>query len=391
MTAIPASDIDLFAPASLAHPFADYALIRDTAPVVFLPRLNVYALGRFADVQAALRAPDLLASGQGVGFNAVFNAAAGKNVIHSDGEYHRKLRGVIARPLTPASLKPLREGLKSLIAARLASLVDAGPFDAIAQLASFLPLQAISQYVGLPEQGRTRMLEWAAATFNSIGPDLLADDLTALGEARAFIAGMSADAVQRESWASMLFAAVDHGKLTEAEALAALSAYVFPSLDTTILAQAMLLENLGKYPAQLRTLRENPSLISNAVLESVRHSAVVRWFARVALSPYAVEDLTIPQGARVMVMYGAANRDERRFPTPDAFDVERDARDHLAWGTGPHMCAGMHLAKLEMEVLLEALVECGDVEVSVVSSEMGTNSGLYGHRQLQLEIIRRPS
>lgn len=87
-------------------------------------------------------------------------------------------------------------------------------------------------------------------------------------------------------------------------------------------------------------------------------------------------------------MYGAANRDARRYEEPDRLDIRRDARDHLAWGSGPHMCAGMHLARLEMEVLLEALIEEG-VMLRLVESRMGTNHGLYGHERLMLELVTR--
>lgn len=86
-----------------------------------------------------------------------------------------------------------------------------------------------------------------------------------------------------------------------------------------------------------------------------------------------------------MLLYGSANRDERRYAEPDRFDIARDARDHLAWGTGPHMCAGMHLAKIEMEVLLEALVEA-DVSLAAGEPIPGCNRGLYGYAQLPFRL-----
>ena len=78
-----------------------------------------------------------------------------------------------------------------------------------------------------------------------------------------------------------------------------------------------------------------------------------------AAEDYEIDGLVIPKGARVMLLYGCANRDERRYEAPDRFNITRDARDQLSWGAGAHMCAGMHLARLEMEVLLEALLEAG--------------------------------
>ena len=187
------------------------------------------------------------------------------------------------------------------------------------------------------------------------------------------------------SWAAGLFAAAEAGKLSPREALGAISAYVIPSLDTTILAKGHLLHNLATHPEQWAMVCADRALIPGAVLEGVRHSSVLRWFSRVATQDYVVEGAKIPAGARVMLLYGAANRDERRYSDPDRFDVTRDARDHLAWGTGPHMCAGMNLARIEMEVLLETLVEA-KVTLTGGVAEPGNNAGLFGLYRLHLRL-----
>ena len=293
---IPALDLDLFAPVSLTDPFDDYRRLRDTGPVVRLARPDVYAISRFADVQAALRAADILISGEGVGFSAAFNAPKGMNVIQSDGDIHRRLRAAVTRPLTPAKLREVRIDLKALIATRVAALVDTGEFDAIAMLARLLPVEAVAHLVGLPDVGRERMLEWAAAAFNVIGPNLDPADVGKMKEAFAFMASLSDQTVASGSWAAQLFGAARDGKLTHQEAMAAISAYVIPSLDTTIYAKGHLLNNLAKSPEQWAMLRADPGLIPAAVLEGVRHSSVIRWFSRVAQSDYAVDDAVVPAG-----------------------------------------------------------------------------------------------
>lgn len=201
------------------------------------------------------------------------------------------------------------------------------------------------------------------------------------------MASLSEDTVTSGSWAAQLFEAARAGKISHIEAMAAISAYVIPNLDTTINAKGHLLKNLAKAPGQWAMLRAQPRADPAAVLEGVRHSSVIRWFSRVAQSDYAVEDAVVPAGARVMLLYGAANRDERRYDDPDRFDITRDARDHLAWGTGPHLCAGMTLARIEMEVLLEALVEA---EVDLIGGEPvpGINAGLFGFTALPFELTR---
>jgi cytochrome P450 len=393
--AYPVSEIDLFAPATLRNPFPAYKVLRDAGPVVRLSRLDILAIGRFHDVQAALRAADVLISGEGIGFNKIANhQTPERGVLTSDGERHQRLRAVLARPLGPGALQQRRAMLKSLIDAQVASLVGSGTFDAVALLARHLPLKAVTVLVGLDEQNRSRMLDWAAAFFNTLGPmpddpaalpESIRSDFDQLRELREFFATVEPSTLAPGSWSADLFEAVGAGRLTESEARGALRAFVLPSLDTTIYAKANLLNNLARNPDQWRRLKKERSLVSSAILESVRHSAVVRAFSRVATDDYAVGDVVIPKSARVMVMFGSANRDERRYDHPDRFDVARNPRDHLGWGTGPHMCVGMHLAKLEMELLLEALldhVEAIDADEPV----FGVNAGLYGIDSLSLRL-----
>ena len=383
MSDIPVYPHDLFAPEALREPFGHYRALRELGPVVRLADPDVYVLARFAEVRDALRAPAALASGDGVGFNPIVNTPGMPNIIQSDGELHERLKAEVMRPLRPGQLRQYRGRMKAMIGARVRELVDAGPFEAIDKIAQLLPLQAISELVGLPEEGRAAMLDWAAAVFNSIGPIRpgFDADFALLKQARAYQLSLDRDAVREGSWAQTLFDAMEAGRLTEPEARGALFAYVLPSLDTTILAKGHLLHNLARNPDQWRTVKESPALIPGAVLEGVRHSSVIRWFSRVARADYPVGEHTVPAGARVMLIYAAANRDERQFADPDRFDVTRNARSHLSWGLGAHMCAGMHLAQLEMEVMLEALVEhCGALESG--EPEVSANRGLYGFTRL---------
>lgn len=387
LASAPVYEADLFAPAALRSPFEHYRALRDLGPVARLAHPEVYVLSRYDEVRDALRSPETLISGKGVGFSNEFNTPGGPNLIQSDGDLHNRMKAEVLRPLNVGALKPHRPLLKELIAARIGELVDRGFFDAMAEIARVLPTEAISFLVGLPEDGRARMLDWAAATFNALGPSdkAFASDFSLLAEAFGYVRSQSRDTVRAGSWAHALFDAVDAGRLSEAEARGAMSAYVVPSLDTTILAKGHLLHLLAANPDQWRLLREDPGLIPNAVLESLRHSSVLRWFSRVAAADYASGDVFVPEGERVMLVYPSANRDERRFVDPDRFDIRRDARAQLAFGNGTHMCGGQHLARMEMEVMLEALVErCESIEAG--EPEIGTNRGLYGFTRLPLAL-----
>lgn len=392
----PVYDGDIFSPEALRRPFAHYRAIRDLGAVVRLPRPDVYVISRFKDVQQALRSPDILISGLGVGLNDPVNEPLPEQpVLMSDGARHRRLRSVIARPLMPAALREQKDMLRSLMQERIDTLRDGQEIEAVSALARHLPLGAVSHLVGLPEEGRVQMLRWAAATFDAMGPLETAqgpnrqvqEQLAVFGEAMTYFQDVDPSRLRPGSWAQGLFDAVGEARLSEGEARAALAGLVLPALDTTIYAKANLLHNLGSHPEQWQMLRECPELIPSAVLEGVRHGAVVRWFTRIAAEDYETDDVFVPRGGRVMLLYGSANRDERHYADPGRFDVTRNPADQLGWGSGPHLCAGMNLARLEMEVLLEIMV--GNISrIEVGEPQFGTNLGLYGIDRLPMRLHR---
>lgn len=395
MPAIPTYDADLFTPEALDAPFEHYKAIRDLGPVVRLSSLNLLAISRHADVQRALRSPDVLISGEGVGFNDFVNdQPPERGVLTSDGERHQRLRSVLIKPLMPAALKQHRAMLKSMVSDQVAMLANGQTFDGLDMLAQFLPLNAVTSLVGLADHHRSKMLEWASAFFNLLGPIRqdeagereFAHDRELGLEIRDFFASVDPASFEPGSWSAELFERAQQRGMTEGEVRGALRAFVIPSLDTTILNSAGLLHCLAQNPDQWAKLKAQPELAPSAVLEAVRYCAVARAFSRFAIADYEAGDVFIPKGQRVMIMFAAANHDERRYPSPEMFDVARDSSDHVGWGTGPHMCAGMHLARMEMTVLLEALLEqVHHIEVDQPTRVL--NKALYGFAKLPMRLF----
>lgn len=397
MTAYPQYNGDLYSTEALMSPFEHYKAIRDLGSVVHLPTLDVLAISRHADVQAALRHADILISGEGVGFNDFINPQPPeRGPLTSDGDRHRRLRSTLIKPLMPAALKQHREMLKAMIVKQVRSLADGSTFNAVDMISQFLPLNAVTSLVGLADQHRSRMLEWATAFFNLLGPLREDDDSKRqfahereLGvEIREFFASVDPSTFEKGSWSAELFATARERGLTEGEMRGALRAFVIPSLDTTILNTSGLLHSLATHPEQWKLLQQHPELVPSAVLEAVRYCSVARAFSRFAQDDYSAGDVYIPKGQRVMIMFAAANHDERHYASPEKFDVTRNPTDHLGWGTGPHMCAGMHLARMEMEVLLEALLETVD-RIEVGEPDQIHNYALYGFSRLPLSLHRR--
>ena len=365
----PGYDADLFTADALLNPYPHYDAIRELGPVVRINDqndLNVLALARHQDVLTALQTPEILISSHGTGFNKLVNRKLEyPGVLNSDGERHRMMRMPLMKYLFPVALRPMRQPMRDMIDAKVAGLVGGSTVDAIPEIAAHLPINAVSDLVGLPEEHRAKMAHWSAASFNVIGPlerdgkimPELEPDLAAAGEVIEYIHNLDPAILRPGSWSAELFQEVRDGGMSLADARVSLRAFILPSLDTTINATGNLLCSLGENPDQYELLRKDPSLIPSAVSEGMRHSTIVRWFSRLAVADYQAGDVFVPSGERVMLMFGAANRDPRKYPNPAKFDVTRNPTSQLGWSAGPHVCAGQHLARMEMEATLEALVK----------------------------------
>jgi len=383
---IPDVDIDIYSAEALANPYENYRIFRDTAPIVRLPKYDLYLMARFADVQGALKNNTLFASGDGVAMNDLMNKAIAGSTLHTDAPYHSTLRSIVSRPLTPARLTELRQGLYDLAENLVERLVAKGDFDAASELAPYLPVTVVSELVGLPEEGRERMLIWAGAVFNSLGPrglELTETALPIVDEMVTYARGCTANRVKPGSWVAKLYEAVEAGELRPEQVGPVMGDYLGPSLDTTILATGSAIALFAQNPDQWDKLRANPTLIPNAVNEAIRVESPIQGFSRVLTDDFSVEDQRLHKGARVLVMYASGNRDERRWEDPERFDITRRANEQLGFGHGIHMCMGANLARMEISALLSALIRRVE-RFDLHEAERISNNVLRGYKSLKL-------
>ncbi|MDF3312930.1 cytochrome P450 [Rhodococcus sp. T2V] len=385
---IPVSDIDLFTDDALRDPYALYAALREMGPVVHLPQYDLYAITQYAGVREVTMNCEVFSSAQGVGLNDVFNTATRGNIINSDPPEHRVMRQVLQRPLAAEKLRDIEPLLQREAAAVVNRVLASGSFDVIEELAQHLPLTVVSKLVGLGDYGRERMLDWAAAAFDALGPmnERTAAALPKAKEMVDFALSAKPDTLDPDGWAAALFAAGEAGELPAEKCPVMVQDYTAPSLDTTILGIGSILWLFATHPDQWEKVRQNPALIRHAINEGLRLESPIQLFCRVATEDHRLGDVTITAGSRVMVLYGSANRDERKYQNADVFDVTRKASDHLAFGAGEHACIGMTLARLEIRLLLEQLVprvktfELGD-------GERMLNNLLRGFSHLEMRAI----
>lgn len=353
----PVLDVDLYGADALRDSRPVFRAIRDAGPVVWLPKHRMYAIGRFAEVRAALRDGETFTSGKGVAANPFTNHSIRNTAIASDQEEHRRRRKVLMGSLGAKALGTLDERIDEEARQVIAPHLGGRPFDAVKDLAAGLPVRVVADLVGV-RVDHDQMLTWAASSFDVLGP---ANRRGLLAMRRGlglllYSRRLSRERVVPGGWAATVFDAADRGDISAAEARALVIDFVAPSLDTTILATAHLLWLLSRHPQDWQAIREDPDLIAPAVVEAVRLASPIRGFTRRVATETTVGGVKIPEGARVALLFGAANLDERQFPDPERFDLRRASPAHLGWGNGPHTCVGIHLAKLEMRSLLRAMV-----------------------------------
>ncbi|MCU1649916.1 MAG: hypothetical protein QOJ30_4143 [Pseudonocardiales bacterium] len=384
----PESDYDPYTDAALLNPWPGYRQLRDAGPAVWLPKYEMFALTRHASVRNALRDSSTFASAYGVMMNDPMNQVLRGNTLCSDGVDHDALRRVVIRPLRPQALTELTEQINREADELAERVVREGSFDAAADLARHLPLTIVSTLVGLPEEGRERLLVWASALFNCIGP-LNERTVSAFPVVQEMVEYATTQAVRGKlkpgSWGEALHDAADRGEVPREAVPVMMVDYMGPSLDTTIFAITSAVWLFAKHPDQWDLVRENPKLIPSAVNEVLRMEAPIQDFSRYAVREFDMDGVTIPAGSRAIAFYGAANRDEREYPAPDRFDVRRNPTNHMAFGTGPHVCVGLYLARLEMTSLFTALArqvrrfELGD-------KERALHNILRGFTKLQVTV-----
>ena len=389
-SAVPVYRPDIYTRAAILDPYPHYRALRELGPVVWLPRQRLYALPRYAECKATLRDDGAYLSGHGVAANPLTNRLSRGTTLNSDGTEHDRRRKLVAHRLLPRALRALGDDVEAQARALVDDAVRRGTVDGVDDLATALPLAVVPDLVGWPREERAHLLDWGAATFDILGPanvqalKALPRSLQMLRFARRVVRERN---VLPGSMAHELLAAVDEGTLSADEVPPLLIDYIAPSLDTTVSAISSALHLFATYPEQWQLLREEPQRLANAVNEVVRFESPLRAFTRKALSERDISGVRVPGGARVLVLYASANRDEREWDTPDAFDIRNDAGRHVGFGNGAHACAGQGLARLETTAMLQALIDRVERIELVGEPTWAVNNIIHRHEHLPVRLV----
>jgi cytochrome P450 len=359
----PTSDVDPFSHEVLEDPLPMHHELREAGPVVYLSRYDTYAVARYQEVHAALTDWQEFPSGDGVGLSNFRYEKPWRPpslLLEADPPRHDAPRRVLSKILGPRALRKLRDDWFADAEVLVDQVLADGPeFDAVERLASVFPLRVFPDAVGLLPDGRENLLPYGDHAFNAFGP---ANDLVAKGEPRvAELSGWVSSRCAREAltddgFGAAIWAASDRGDITPQQAPLIVRSLLTAGVDTTVHGISAVLYGLATHPEEWQRLRANPNLARVAFDEAVRWESPVQTFFRTANRDVRFGGVTVPDGRKVLMFLAAANRDPRRWADPDRFDLTRDPSGHVGFGMGIHQCVGQHVARLEAEAVLNALL-----------------------------------
>jgi cytochrome P450 len=430
-------------PEVIADPYPWYRWLLREAPVYHDEANALWVLSRYDDVLAATRAPAALSSEQGIAYRRLGLPM----MISMDPPGHTRLRSIVSRVFTPRSLERWQPIVERLAREAVDRLVEGDTSNFVAAVASPFPVAVIGEILGVPtaDQQLLRRISDDFIEGFKIGqeksrfagrfmdlmshPSIIAgissvgmrsplamrafvaatslivrtmegtggrwfEDLQrapkAVADLQAYFVGLVRERQRRpaDDLLSKLIAAQPEGQLSTFEIFWFFALLLIAGHETTTNLLSNLVMALIDHPEEWEALRRDPKLVPSAVNEGLRYDAPVQGFFRTARTRYAVDGREIPEGARVLLLFAAGNRDPRKYPDPDVFRAARNPEDHLSFGGGIHFCLGASLARMEGSAVLGELVRRVRGFELDGPIERTCNPTLRGARRLPLRIAR---
>lgn len=361
---LPELDVDPYAADNLIDPYPMHERMRETGPVVRLkPYPGVVACARHEQVHAVLNDHEAFISGAGVGlsnFNVEPTWRPKSLILEADPPLHTQTRAILSRILSPKAVMQIRATFAAEAEALIDRCVAKGEIDGIHDLAQIYPLKVFPDAVGLEPDGRENLLLYGDMVFNSMGPrnELLAKSADRVGPVTQWIM----EHCQREhlrpgGFGDQIYQAADAGEIAHEQAPMLVRSFLSAGVDTTINGIGNALFALAHHPQEYDKLHANPALARPAFEEALRWESTAQTFYRTAAHDTEIAGVPVKKNTKVLCMLAAANRDPRKWPDPDRYDIERRPSGHMAFGSGIHGCVGQAVARLEGEVVLTALAK----------------------------------
>lgn len=379
-------------------PYPIYARLRDEAPLYRSEQRGFWALSRHEDVAAGFRDSTRLSSANGVSLDpAAYGPHAHKTMsfLALDDPRHQRMRALVSKGFTPRRVRDLEPRIEALTRHHLDPALRRGEFDFVADFAGKLPMDVISELMGVPESDRDRLRHLADTVVHREEgvDDVPPSAMEASLELVQYYADMLAERRSRPTedlTSALLSAEVEGDRLTDDEIIGFLFLMVVAGNETTtkLLANAVFWG--WHHPEQLAKPLSDPERVPDWIEETLRYDTSSQVIARTAAEDLDYHGRTVPAGDCVLLLVGSANRDGRVFAEPDRYDLDRDmSRQLVSFGGGTHFCLGAHLARLEARIALTELVRLIDgYELDADAAERVHSSNVRGFAKLPIAVQR---
>lgn len=385
------TDFDPFDAATAADPYPGYRRLLDSGPVHYNPKWGFYILSRYADVRAAARADDVLSSADGVTLGRVDLPV----LLTTDPPAHTRMRKQVLPGFTRGALESWRPMAEHLAGELVDKLVAEPGADVVTTLAGPMPTRMISHILGVPAENDAAFRRWSNDTVHVANISItrrglmqLLPTLSGFRHLHAFFTDQLAagEMLGADTVLGRLVANAEDGQVSHDELFFFAVLLMLAGNETTTNLLSTLFLTLAERPDQFAVLKDRPDLIPSAIEEQLRFASPVQSFFRSATTDYPVGDATIPARSRVLLAWGAANRDPREYDDPDTFRVDRNPTGHIAFGSGIHLCLGAQLARMEAQAVLREIVEHVD-RIEVTDTPVwSTNPNLRGLTRLNVRL-----
>lgn len=352
---------DLYSKAIDADPFPGYQALREKYPCFWSERAQIWFLSRYDDVAHAAQDWRTFSSSRGNLIDEIPGRTGG-TLGTTDPPRHDRLRALAQAAFLKKNLEHLAEPTRQMADRALDRILEKRDFDFVSDFSSDVTVGIIFLFLGLPARDhmemRNKVVLSVSTDKEARGRNPTLD--AAFKELNAFIAEQVAirRRTPRDDLVTHLAEAeIDGDKLTEREVVLTTSMFVVAGVESLSSFMSLLALNLCNHPDARRRVRENHGLMPQAIEESLRFNTSAQRFKRVLTKDHEMHEQTMCAGDGVALLYGAANRDQRKFANPDEYDIDRRPQGHLGFGMGKHFCIGSHFARLVTEVAMTRFLE----------------------------------
>ncbi len=341
------------------NPHEELTWLRANAPVWRDPRHGLWGVATYDLIKEVATQPKLFSNAQGIrpDHNAV------PSMIDSDDPAHWRRRKIVNKGFTPRRVRDQEEAIRRTARALLDAAAERGEFDLVRDVAAWLPLITIGDMLGVAPPDREQLLHWSDDLMCALGSDDPVLKQAQANAAAGYFAYASAvvrarrEAPSDDLMGVLVGAEVDGDRLTDPELLYESMLILIGGDETTRHVISGGAYELLREPQRWAALAAEPSLLGSAIEEMLRWVSPVKNMARAATEDTELAGQHIRAGEKLLLLYPSANRDETVFADPFTFDIRRTPNDHIAFGHGPHFCLGANLARLELQVLFEELLD----------------------------------